>query len=207
MPEWPDWTGEACAIIASGPSAKKADVELLKGRLKVVALKKNVETAPFADVVYGCDKGWWKHVRGLPDFKGPKICYDAKACDEFGLTRVLIPDHHRDTLMLEPKGSVGAGGNSAFQALNLVIQWGVTRVLFLGLDCQDRSGAHWYGRNNWNGAANPSETNFRRWRAAFAGIVPQLQDLGVDVVNASPLSDLKAFRKWSVSDTLEAWGL
>jgi hypothetical protein len=55
--------------------------------------------------------------------------------------------------------------------------------------------------------SNPDEDNFRRWRTAFDLAGPDLAARGVEVVNAAPDSTIKAFRKASVDETLEAWGL
>lgn len=202
---WPDWRGQAVAIIASGPSVKKADVDLLKGRLPVLAIKKNVELAPWADAVYGCDFSWWRAVRGLPDFKGLKLAYDAK-CAQYGVQKIDIAlNDHR--LLFDRIGLVGAGDNSGFQAINLVAQFGADRILLIGFDMQDRSGVHWYGRNMAQGQSNPTETQFRRWRAHLGAAAPDLEARGIEVVNASPLSFLKCFRFGTVEETLKRWGL
>src|SRR5215467_2292945 len=38
-PDWfPDWRGRACAIIASGPSAKVTPLELLRGQIPVLVI-------------------------------------------------------------------------------------------------------------------------------------------------------------------------
>lgn len=206
MRDWPTW--DAAAIIASGPSTNAADVALLKGRLPVLAIKKNVELAPWADAVYGCDLPWWESVQGLPKFGGLRMAYAPKACERFGCRQVLIPDHATsNALRFDEIGSVGGGGNSAFQALNLALQFGAKRVLLLGVDCHARAGVHWYGRNVARGMHNPSETNFRRWRVAFDGAAQTLKDRGVEVINTSPLSDLKGFRRMSVAEALEKWGM
>ena len=126
---WPNWKGEPCAIIASGPSAKKANIGLLKGRMRVIAIKRNIELAPFADAVYGCDAPWWRSVQGLPKFSGLKMAYDGTVCTEFGLRKVDIPKPAECALLFEKVGTVGAGANSGFQALNLAIQFGADRRL------------------------------------------------------------------------------
>jgi len=204
LPEWPIW--EAAAVIASGPSTKREDVESLKGRLPVLAIKRNVELAPWADAVYGCDYPWWRAVRGLPDYKGLKLAFAPKAVEQYGLKPVLIPEHAKsDKLRFETTGTVGGGGCSGFQALNLAVQFGAKRVLLLGFDCQDRSGVHWYGRNNAPGMSNPSQNNFARWKRSFGNAAEQLKGR-VEVVNASPISDLKCFPKGTVAETLARWG-
>lgn len=203
--DWPDWTGQVAAIVASGPSAKNVEASELQGRTKVVAIKKSFDLVPFADAVYGCDFPWWRSVQGLPNFTGLKLCYDARA-SAFGCRKVDIT-LKQDGLLFGPTGHVGSGGNSGFQALNLALQFGASRVLLIGFDLHDRGGVHWYGRNNAVGMSNPGESNFRRWRSAFDGAAPVLAARGVEVVNASPASDLKAFPRRGVAETLEAWGV
>lgn len=204
---WPDWTGETVAIVASGPSAKKAGVAALRGRAKVLAIKKTIELVPWADAVYGCDGPWWQDVRGLPKFGGVKMSWADRACDEFGLLKVSIPDKKLDRLMFETTGVVGSGGNSGFQALNLAAQFGAKRILLIGFDLHGRGGEHWYGRNGWNFANNPTEDNYRRWRAAFAGSAGDIAVREIDVINASEWSDLKCFRKMTIEQALQTWGL
>lgn len=192
------------AILASGPSTKKSGVERLKGRMTTFAIKRNIELAPWAEAVYGCDYPWWRSVRGLPDFKGVKLAYADRACDQYGCTKVKIPDVKSDRLLFGEIGTVGAGGNSGFQALNLALQFGATKILLVGFDYV---GEHWYGRNNWQGGGNPSESNFKRWRATLEAAAPVLMERGVEVINASQTSTVKAFPKRSIADALEAWGL
>lgn len=208
MGDWPDWTGETVAIIASGPSVQKEDVELLKGRMRVLAIKRCVELAPWADAVYGCDLPWWRSVQGLPDFEGVKLAYAPKACDEYGAKQVLIPNAaDSDSLLFGAIGTVGGGGNSGFQALNLAVQFGAKRILLLGFDCRAENRVHWYGRNNWTGCANPHEGVFKRWRRAFDQGAEQLKARGVEVLNASQYTALKRFPKVTVADALGRWSV
>jgi hypothetical protein len=208
LTNWPDWTGQAVAIIASGPSAKKSNVGLLRGRMPVVAIKKSVELAPWADVVYGFDHHWWRDVRGLMNFKGMKMAYDRHVCgDEYEIRKIEIPDVNGNKLLFDKIGTVGAAGNSGFQALNLTVQFGAARILLVGFDMHGRGGEHWYGRNGWAFASNPTEDNYRRWRAAFDGAATDLAAMGVEVVNTSPVSDLKGFKRMSVEQALREWGL
>ncbi len=204
---FPDWTGECVAIVASGPSTKKADVASLQGRLRVVAIKKNVELCPWADVVYGCDPAWWQSVQGLPDYTGLKISWVDGGARYFPDVRPVEIEKFSDDLLLDKRGTIGAGGNSAFQAVNLAIQFGARGILLIGCDMNDRGGAHWYGRNNWYGANNPTEDNFRRWHKAFSNAARTLSSLDVQVFNASDQSTLKCFPRKSIEETLSGWGL
>jgi hypothetical protein len=111
-----------------------------------------------------------------------------------------------DALQFGKVGHVGSGGNSGFQVLNLVAQFGAKEILLIGFDMHGE-GAHWYGRNNWVNANNPDRFNFIRWEKAFSFAAPELEKRGIDVVNASPSSTLKCFRRNTVQKTLEEWGL
>lgn len=205
---WPDWSGETAAIIASGPSAKNANISLLKGMTRVIAIKKSVELAPFADVVYGCDAPWWRSVQGLPKFQGLKLAYDRGVCgSQYGIRMVEIEDPTSNDLKFGVTGNVGAGGNSGFQALNLAIQFGATRIILIGFDLRGDSGEHWYGRNNWAMANNPVDSVYKRWVTAFTSAAPVLSARGIRVINASPISALQCFPKMSIEDALSHWRL
>jgi hypothetical protein len=115
------------------------------------------------------------------------------------------PKQYRDELILDPIGTVGAGGNSGFQALNLAIQFGSRRIILIGFDMSSQGGLHWYGRNHWPMANNPSETNFRRWIAAFEKAGPVLREIGADVINISQHSVLSCFPKQSIEQALKGW--
>lgn len=204
---WQDWRGECVAIIASGPSTKAADLEILRNRIHVIAIKENVNLCPWADVVYGCDGPWWKHRRGLPDFKGIKISQDAAVCAQYGLHKINVADPKLDKILTEKPGVIGAGGNSGFQALNIAVQFGATGILLIGFDMHGRGGAHWYGRNGWAMANNPDEDNFQRWQRSLRAIASELVASGIDVVNASPISAVDCFRRDTIERALAGWGL
>lgn len=208
FPWWKDWRGECVALIASGPSAKKADIELLRNRIHVAVVKDNIELCPFADLVYSCDFSWWRHVRGLPKYQGLKIAYEAQARDHYReIVKIEIKDKLLDRLLLDEPGVMGSGGNSGFQLANLVAQFGVSGIILIGFDMHGRGGEHWFGRNNGMGMSNPSESNYVRWRKAFDVAAPELTKLGVDVVNVSPPSALTCFRRDTIENTLAGWGL
>lgn len=212
-PDWfPDWRDQTVAIVASGPSTKKSDCLALSNRVRVVAIKDNVDLCPFADMVYGCDSAWWRNRAGLPKFGGLKVAFDGNARTHYRDIRLITlaktGKEYSDRLTIEPPGEVGCGGNSGFQAFNLAIQFGARRIMLLGFDMNEKhSDLHWYGRNNGPGQFNPDAANFKRWRSAFVGAIGELTRLDVEVVNCSPISALKCFPMMTVPEALERWGL
>ena len=206
VPWWQDWRGECCAIIAAGPSAKKAPVELLRDRIHVIAINESYRLAPWAEILYSCDFAWWSQHKGARDFKGLRLCHDLRACNEFGLHRVMIESVGSNELLLDRPSYVGAGGNSGFQALNLAVQFGATGIMLIGVDCSLDHGQHWHGRHPYP-MSNPAENNVQRWRTAFEGIAARLAALGIDVVNCSAISKLTQYPKCSIEEGLDRWGL
>lgn len=203
-PDWfPDWTGHACAIVASGPSAKKVNVAALQGRVRAIAIKENHELCPWADVVYGCDTAFWRNNMGLPNFKGLKIAYKTTS----SLVRTIRIDTNQHRLLTAEPGLIGSGRNSGFQALNLAVQFGADRILLVGFDMCDRHGVHWFGRSQGDGRTQPGEWNFREWRKAFNTAAGQMQPLGIQILNASPLTSLTCFPKVTIEDALMEWRL
>lgn len=207
-PKWfPDWSGQAVAIVASGPSAKSAGIEKLRGRIKVVAIKENVDLCPWADMVYGCDAAWWRNRLGLANYAGLKVSAAGILSSRYADIRIVKVETLADRPIFDPKGVLGAGGNSGFQVVNLLAQLGVKRQLLIGFDLHGRGGLHWYGRNNGTGRHNPTEDNFRRWQAAFAGSADEYRKRDIEIVNASPVSAIHCFPRRSVEKTLSGWGL
>lgn len=202
-PYWyPDWTGDTCLIVASGPSAKQIDLEPAKGRVKCIAINTSWQLAPWADVLYACDVSWWReHKASWPEFKGLKITQDKLANDEFEIFRVICERHH-ENLVLDRFGQVGWGGNSGFHCINLAIQFGVKKIILVGYDMQLNGGSHWHGDhpNNMN---NPTAANVARWRRTIDANAQIIKNLGIAVFNVSPVSALVNYPKMSLVEALE----
>ena len=159
-------------------------------------------------MVYGCDLAWWEHRRGLAEFKGLKVCWSGNGLrDHPEVRRVEIAWRSRGEYLNEmvfgPPDRIGGGGNSGFQAVNLAVNLGAQLLLLVGFDMTDRGGVHWYGRNRWNRANNPDQSNFRKWKAAFESQAPRLRAAGVEVLNASRDSALTCFDKVTVDGFLQ----
>lgn len=204
---WPDWRGECVAIIASGPSAKQANIELLRDRIHVIVVNMGYKLCPWAEVLYVCDGAWWKVNKEALKFAGLKLSHDQTACRDYrDLHKIQIEKAGSDDLMLEKPSYIGAGGNSGFQAMNLAVQFGATGIMLIGFDMRLDKGAHWHP-NYRAPLSNPQESNVKRWRKAVEGIAPKLRALDVDVVNCSPDSALTSYPKMTIEQAMERWGL
>jgi len=204
---WQDWRGECVAIIGSGPSAKQQDIAQLRDRIHVIAVNESYRLAPWADVLYACELAWWTLHKGLDEYQGLKVAFDATACNTYpALKRVYIENKSGNEMLFDRPGYLGAGGNSGFQAANLAAQFGATGIMLIGIDCNLENGAHWHGRHPYH-MNNPAPTNVARWCAAWDGVAGKLRAMGIDVVNCSPSSALKNYSKMSIGEALARWQL
>ena len=152
-------------------------------------------------MLYGCDGHWWKINDGVPEFGGLKLSQDTDACTRYRDLHHVRLDREQDKLLVEHPGLIGGGGNSGFQALNLAVQFGARRIVLVGFDMRVDRGAHWHG-NHAKGLNNPREHNMMKWRKVLNGAAGTLADLGVTVINASPVSTLTAFPFASLQEVM-----
>lgn len=185
--------------------------------MPVIAIKECVEICPWADVVYGCDPAWWQFRGGLPKFGGLKVTWEGSSLPQYQDIKRVALDKSQDKIypverrqyqmIFDRPGTVGGGGNSGFQAVNLAVQFGARKLLLVGFDMHDRSGVHWYGRNSWARGGNPDESCFVRWRRDFDRAAIDLEMQGVEVINVAPHSALTCFPRGTVEKTIAGWGL
>jgi hypothetical protein len=129
------------------------------------------------------------------------VTQDARAAAEYGLARVTVLRSGRDAdrIVTHPPGTIGWGGNSGFQALNLAVQWGAARILLVGYDLRLDHGIHWHGPHG-AGLHNPNDRSVARWAAVLDGQAERLAALGLDIVNTSPISALRRYRRASLEE-------
>lgn len=125
---------------------------------------------------------------------------DKDASREFGLQLVMV-NRSSDRIDLAKNGLVGWSGNGGFQALNLAAKWGCKKIILVGVDMRVDKGSHWHGDHK-NGMSNPSQGSVRRWLRGFESASKPLKDVGVQVINCSSVSALKAFPKMTFEKAL-----
>lgn len=183
---------ETWLLAASGPSQRKEDLDFARGKARVLVINNTWELAPWADVLYACDQAWWEAKQ--PDFPGIRIIGkgDHPRCLP---VPVQVVSH-----MIFDGPHIGAGGNSGFQALNLVIRWGARRVILTGYDYRG-AGDHWHGRHP-AGLRQATESTVARWRLCMDQAAPILAERGVEVINASRETALTCFPRVNLKDVL-----
>lgn len=204
MPDWfPDWSDRPCALVASGPSTTPEAVAQLRGRCRVMVINTTYQIAPWADALYAADGKWWRWHQGAKDFAGLKITQDRDIARHFKIKLIEVCTSGRDQhrIMTAQPGVIGHGQNGAFQGLNLLVQFGVTKIAMLGVDYM---GERWHGAHP-SGRKQQLPGTFERWRSILDAQAVVLQALGVDVVNLSEVSTLTAYPRMSLDDAFARW--
>lgn len=189
--------GETVCCLGSGPSLTLADVEAVRGRVRVIAINTSYQLAPWADCLYAADKKWIDWHDGVPSFTGPKYSIES-------LDQTTRPDWQvlRNTgftgLELDPTG-LRTGYNSGYQAINLAVHFGAARILLIGYDLSPSP----EGRTHWHGDHPDHQPSpYGAMLEAFPSLVSPLKDAGVTVVNCSRRTALGCFPSVALEDEL-----
>jgi len=173
-----------------------------------LVVKDSVRLAPFADACYAYDAKWWVYHKGLPDFAGLKISMvqtknDLAKAKDYG--RDQWP--YADVIQLANGGATGldtdpsmvrTGKNSGYQAMNVAVHLGGSRIVLLGYDMQHTYNKHhFFGRHPWNTAPIT-----QRFIPEFEGMLDDLKRLNVSVVNATRETALHCFDEMSLEEAL-----
>lgn len=198
----PDWTNATVAILASGPSLNHRDVCYARDRAeRVIAINESWRLCVDADVLYAADFEWWRQRAPTEEhFKGSRWTQNR------GWPAGRVPPK-MNVIDSKPGHDIDPslpfiydGMNSSFQALSLAVKWGAKRVVFLGLD-MGRPGdkTHWHGDHE---GTLRNDSPYPAFRKQFELVAPQLNNLGVLVINASPVTELKCFSLMDITDAL-----
>lgn len=194
------WPGETVVCIASGPSLTKEDVEHVKGKARVIVVNDNHRLAPWADVLYSSDQHWYRHYKGVPEFKQCKFgIQPLRPKPEWGIS-VLRNTGDRG-IELSPSG-LKTGRNSGAAAVNLAVHFGAARIVLLGYDmgrCGKQLGRHWFGEHP---RAIRQGAPYHTFIGMFATMVEPLKKLGVDVINCSRETNLQCFPRRPLREVL-----
>lgn len=191
------WAGETAVIIGAGPSLTSEDVARCR-EMRTLAIKDAIRLAPWAEVLYGCDRKWWRAHPETESFAGLK--YSIEPVDGRPDVTPLANRGHLG-LELDPTG-LRTGKNSGYQAINLAVHLGVSRILLLGFDMQaDGDQIRWFGRHPYERAKGPAPA-FGVFLPLFTTLVAPLQAAGVEVINCSRRTALTAFPCLSLEDAL-----
>lgn len=203
------WPGETVVCIGGGPSLTQADVDCVREKARVIAVNDAYRMAPWADVLYAFDWQWWQHHEGVPDFRGLKysIREDIELRPEWGVTQLTLGDEYG--LSDDPR-VLTHGKNSGYQAVNLAVHLGGSRIVLLGYDMQKSTDGrrHWFGEHPkalTSAVACGASMPFEYWRTCFQSLVKPLAQRGIEVVNCSRRTALTCFPQATLEESLAVY--
>ena len=166
------------AVLATGPSMSKAIAGAVHGRCRVVAVSDAYRLAPWADVLVSADCAWWNEHPDALKFAGRK--FSAYGGSNRGIEPFKAP----------------SGANSGLLGLMVAVHLGATKILLCGVDLHS-PGNHFFGRHPDNLKSTTAD-RLETFKAQFHRYRPK----GVDIVNCSPGSALKAYPMGRLEDHL-----
>lgn len=192
------FAGQTVVCVGTGPSLTQAQVDFCRGKAAVLAVKNAFDLAPWADVVYGAgvdSTNWWgvNGARVAAAHQGLRFTLDPQAAAWASLLKIGPP-----LGLSSAPDTLNTGQNSGYQAINLAVHLGASRVLLLGYDMKPVAGRdHFFG-------AHPTGNKpvYRTFLPHFKTLVEPLQQLGVVVINCTPDSALESFPKMTLTEAL-----
>lgn len=168
---------------------------------RVIVVNESWRLAPWAHVLYACDPVWWGRRAPPADrFTGIRVTQDEGAARLHGLRKVtLTPGVHR--ILMRKAGVIGWGGNSGFHAVNIAAQAMPARICLVGFDYSAEHGTHWHGKHD-KPLNNPLPSIMRTWAQRLDSQAGVFAELGIQVVNCSPTSALKAYPVMTLEEAL-----
>ena len=210
------FNGETVAILAGGPSLTAAQVEVCRGRCRMIAINRSYVLAPHADWLYGADVGgFWLWCGGPAringdepdalDFSGTKIVAGVarEGAQQYfprliaGGVKLIKHCAPRQQMGLSADPGMMYGPNSVHNMMSVIHHTGAKRVILLGVDM--RNTGHWHPE--WPDGAMGSD--YDTFRPALATLVDPLARARVEVLNATPNSALKCWPRVDLAEALD----
>lgn len=195
----PNWKGDTVLILASGPSLREfIRAGSLPSDVRTIAVNSSIFAAPAADVCFALDFMWWKQHHQQARRESRAACWttDRSAAERFGLSFARGAN----------EAGLGAtrvhsNGNSGFGAINFAVLAGAARVLLLGFDMKPgpKGERHWHPDH-----PRPcvQAQCFDDWLYKAEPIARDAKKLGVEILNCTPDSALRAFPAAYLEDVL-----
>ena len=182
-------------IIAGGPSVTQADVDLTKEQV-VIVINDAYQIAPWATYQYFCDKTWHQWHKDKPAYQ---MFEGLKLTQEKDIPGTLHVTGKTGKGLSESPERIHFGQNSGFQALNLAVHFGASRILLLGYDMKfgENGLAHWFGDH-----PNNVRSNYPAWLSNFSIAADQIKERGIEVINCSRDTALRCFKQKLITDIL-----
>ena len=208
----PIWQGKPVVCIAGGPSLSPQQLNVIRDArerdlIRIIAVNDAYLLAPYADACYFADAKWWKwHAAGL-EKRWPWIRFTADQVRQAHASfagQWLSIEHpecirHESVFLLRNMGAEGlsdnpggicTGSNSGYQALNVAVHSAGRPILLVAYDMR------WIGNRSHSHDGHPHreiDGTYAGYAQKFISLENPLRKLGVQVINCTPGSRIRAF--------------
>lgn len=195
-------------IVAGGPSLRGFDFSRLDNKF-CIAINKSIFKLPGAKML------WWSDMRFYKMNK-ERIDVHSAPYKVTGITNLQTVQYPKEIYIYKFKGHGGYderrkylrdGNNSGYASLHLAIKLGAKRIILLGYDFyfDANNESHWHtGHLDERGQKikHTPETFAKRMLPYFTGLVRKVDELGIEIINASPNSLLDLWPKKNLDKCL-----
>ena len=175
----------------------------------VIGVNNAYQLGHWIDVVFFGDNSWYLvHRLRLAKHPGLKVTCNPRFASR-GRRAGGVKHVERDRVtrhgISRRRTAVAWNGNSGAAAINLAVHFGVKRIILLGFDMKASGGnTHWHGSHHVGerDARKIKSPPFKRHLKGFPAIAQHAREMGVEIINASPDSEIKEFPRMSVKEIL-----
>jgi len=184
------WDG-TIVVAGTGPGLTLEVAEYCRYQF-VIAVNDAYLLMPYARMMYAADAPWWEVHKGAPAFAGERWSVLEFTKPEATAAKLATADKYDINLIYGAPGfgfSVDKkvlhyGANSGFQAINLALHIGASRVLLVGFNME---GDHFFGKHPLPLRNTDPGAFIRYFNNAAAA------HNGAAIINCTPRSELKSF--------------
>jgi len=191
---WPD---SQVFVIGGGPSLNDMDLTPILDK-PVIGVNDAFKLGNWVDVCWFGDCRWYAWNKDLlNNFTGIIASCTNCRCDH---PRVLQVKRLEGSGIIVNQPAVRWNKSSGASAINLAAHLGAKQIVLVGFDMKQRD-----GQNNWhqNHKHTPRPTIYQSlFLQPFDKIATDAQRLGIEVLNATPDTDLQVFRKIDLKEVL-----
>lgn len=203
----PIFLGETVFCLASGPSLTQTIANRVLDR-RVIVVNSSCHVAPWADILYFTDSGWYEPRRDLVASWPRLVVSMSRTAKREMPDKVLRVKGEGDPAFpITSFPSLGSpvirqGRSSGHTAISLAIALGAKRIVMLGYDMRLVDGRE-HNHTEYN---NPRdlEQYAREFVPSFAGWNAAALAMGVEILNATPGSAVKEFPMIDLEEFLRA---
>ena len=187
------WKGNPCVVIGGGPSLEEFNWSLLKGWLTIGVNRVYEWHDP--DIIYSMDKRFfkWTVIEEKYGKQAKEKFLNSKALKVWRWTpgRVFpsyihivkdFKNYSKAYYAVSPslKLGIGHGNNSGYGAMNIAVCLGANPIYLLGFDMKESDGKRHF--HDGHPKKQPAKV-LDNFRASFRKAKPQLEKIGIEVIN------------------------